>query len=508
MKPNSNGNGHATKSHAPLVIDTVMTPWNWSGSHDEHFVQFYEKDDFLIDSLCRFVTDGLQANETVVVVATDEHLNALNRRLSDRNLDVVAAITTGNYVPLSAEATLAELISDGRLSAERFYDVVGNTISQTRISGRRLRVFGELVALLCAEGNIEGAIQLEDLWNELKLAQPLSLYCAYSIQGFSEQWISDVCRTHTRVVPAESFTTLPSSDSQARAITVLQQKARRLESEVEERLRAEENLRLAKEQLESQVAALGELVAREQSARAEAETANRMKDEFLANVSHELRTPLNAIIGWTHMLRRGCLDGDTQSRALETIERNAKSQAQLVEDILDVSRMISGKLHLEKVAVDISSVINEAVDSVQLAANSKNIQLHANLGPAVQFVRGDANRLRQAFWNLLSNAIKFTPDDGRVDICLERHDSQVVVRVTDTGQGIDEEFLPYVFERFRQADGASTRRHKGLGLGLALVKHLVELHGGTVTVASEGEGKGATFTIELKAFDNAAEAQA
>ena len=508
MKSDSNGNGHATVSRAPLVIDTVMTPWNWSGSHDEHFVQFYEKDDFLIDSLCRFVTDGLQANETVVVVATDEHLNALNRRLSERNLDVVAAITTGNYVPMSAEATLAELISDGRLSAERFYDVVGNTISQTRISGRRLRVFGELVALLCAEGNIEGAIQLEDLWNELKLAQPLSLYCAYSIQGFSEQWISDVCRTHTRVVPAESFTTLPSSDSQARAITVLQQKAQRLEMEVDERLRAEENLRLAKEQLESQVAALGKLVASEQSARAESETANRMKDEFLANVSHELRTPLNAIIGWTHMLRRGCLDGDTQSRALETIERNAKSQAQLVEDILDVSRMISGKLHLEKVAVDISAVINEAVDSVQLAANSKNIQLHINLDPAVQFVRGDANRLRQALWNLLSNAIKFTPDHGRVDIELERQDSQVVIRVTDTGQGIGEEFLPYVFERFRQADGASTRRHKGLGLGLALVKHLVELHGGTVTVASEGEGKGSTFTIELKALDNSTAVQA
>jgi len=423
-------------------------------------------------------------------------IGSILRRLSERNLDVVAAITTGNYVPMSAEATLAELISDGRLSAERFYDVVGNTISQTRISGRRLRVFGELVALLCAEGNIEGAIQLEDLWNELKLAQPLSLYCAYSIQGFSEQWISDVCRTHTRVVPAESFTTLPSSDSQARAITVLQQKAQRLEMEVDERLRAEENLRLAKEQLESQVAALGKLVASEQSARAESETANRMKDEFLANVSHELRTPLNAIIGWTHMLRRGCLDGDTQSRALETIERNAKSQAQLVEDILDVSRMISGKLHLEKVAVDISAVINEAVDSVQLAANSKNIQLHINLDPAVQFVRGDANRLRQALWNLLSNAIKFTPDHGRVDIELERQDSQVVIRVTDTGQGIGEEFLPYVFERFRQADGASTRRHKGLGLGLALVKHLVELHGGKIWVESE-VGKGSTFSFTL-----------
>ncbi len=508
MKANSNGNGHAAASRAPIVIDTVMTPWNWSGSHDEHFVQFYEKDDFLIDSLCRFVTDGLEANETVVVVATDEHLNTLNRRLSERSLDVVAAITTGNYVPLSAETTLAEIKSNGRLSADRFRDVVGNTILQTRISGRRLRVFGELVNLLCAEGDVESAIQLEDLWNGLKLTQPLSLYCAYSMQGFSEQSISDVCRTHTRVIPAESFTTLPSSDSQARAITVLQQKARRLETEVEERIAAEESLRLAKAELESQVAALGELIAREQSARAEAETANRMKDEFLATVSHELRTPLNAIIGWTHMLRRGRLDEDTGSRALETIERNAKSQAQVVEDILDVSRLISGKLRLQKVAVDMALVINEAVDSVQLAANSKKIQLHVNLDPAVQFVRGDANRLQQAVWNLLSNAIKFTPDKGRVDVCLERRNSQVVIRVTDTGQGICEEFLPYVFESFRQADGASTRRYKGLGLGLALVKHLVELHGGTVAVTSEGEGRGATFTIELNALDNPFEVQA
>ena len=508
--PNGNGNGHAsaTSSRPPLVIDAVMKPWDWSGSRDDHFVQFYEKDDFIIESICRFVIDGLQASEAVIIVATDEHLNALNRRLSERGLDVVAAITTGNYVPVSAEATLAQIRINGLLSEERVRDVIGNTLLQTRITGRRLRVFGELVALLCAEGEFEAAVQLENIWNEFKLTHPFSLYCAYRLDGFSDQTITDVCRTHSHVIPAESFTTLPSADSQARAIAVLQQKAKLLETEIDERLRAEENLRLANEQLESQIVTLGEVVTREQSARAEAETANRMKDEFLATVSHELRTPLNAIIGWTHMLRRGRLDDETESRALETIERNAKSQAQLVEDILDVSRMISGKLNLQKVSVDIAAVVNAAVESVQLAANSKNIKVGINLDPAAQFVRGDASRLQQVVWNLLSNAIKFTDDGGRVDVSVERHNAHVTIEVTDTGSGIHKEFLPYVFERFRQADGASTRRHNGLGLGLALVKHLVELHGGTVTVASEGEGRGATFTIELKALDNPAEAQA
>ena len=497
MHSDGNGYGQAALVRHPIVVDTLMSPWNWSDSRDEHFVQFYERDEFIIDSLCKFVTAGLEAGETVLIAATDDHLNALNSCLSQRGLDVVAAITTRNYVTLSAEKTLAQIKKDGQISPAKFNEVVGGTILQTSVSGRRLRVFGELVALLCAAGDTDAAVELENLWNELKLKHRFSLFCAYPLKNFSQSSLEAVCNTHSHVIPAESFTTLPTGKSQSRAVAVLQQKAQLLEREVQERLRAEEDLRVAKEQLESQISALGQLIASEQLARAEAETANRMKDEFLATVSHELRTPLNAIIGWAHMLQRANLDEETQTRALETIERNAKSQAQLIEDILDVSRMISGKMRLQMAPVDIASVIKTAVDAVQLAANSKDIDLQITLGSPSRYVLGDSNRLQQVVWNLLSNAIKFTPAGGRVAVRFEVDGSHARITVSDTGQGIGEEFLPHVFERFRQADGASTRIHGGLGLGLALVRHLVELHGGTVAARSDGRGRGAAFIVEL-----------
>jgi signal transduction histidine kinase len=499
LKTNGNGNG-SFEPLASIVVDTLTTPWDWSSSHEQHFVQFYEQDDFIVDSLCKFVTAGFDAGETAVVAATDAHLTALNERLIEQGFDLAFVTESGNYIPLSAETTLAQLRPDGALSADRFSDTIGVTILKAA-NRRRIRVFGELVALLLAEGNIDAAIELEGMWNELQLKHPFSLYCAYPMRGFNDRSLDDVCGAHAHVIPAESFTTLPSADTQSRAITLLQQKAQRLESEINERNKVEQDLKQAKRELESQVEALGRLISSEQLARADAETANRMKDEFLATVSHELRTPLNAIIGWTHMLRRAHLDDETRSRAVETIERNAKSQAQLVEDILDVSRMISGKFRLQITSVDVASVINAAIDAVQLAASSKDIKLQVTLDASARHVLGDANRLQQVVWNLLSNAIKFTPPGGRVDIFLKRKNSHAAVTVADTGQGITSEFLPFVFQRFRQADGGSTRRHGGLGLGLALVRHLVELHGGTVKATSEGEGKGATFEVELPLAD-------
>jgi PAS domain S-box-containing protein len=240
-----------------------------------------------------------------------------------------------------------------------------------------------------------------------------------------------------------------------------------------------------------------QLLTREQTARAEAEAANRTKDEFLATLSHELRTPLNAMLGWSRLLRAGDLNAETTARALETIERNAKAQSQLIEDLLDVSRVISGKLSLHVRPIELVSIIEAAVDAVRLAAEAKNIELQVTLDPMTDPVSGDPDRLQQVVWNLLLNAVKFTPQRGRVQVRLERINSHVEITVSDTGKGIGKEFLPYVFDRFRQADSSITRKQGGLGLGLAIVRHLVEMHGGTVRACSPGEGQGATFTVEL-----------
>jgi PAS domain S-box-containing protein len=240
-----------------------------------------------------------------------------------------------------------------------------------------------------------------------------------------------------------------------------------------------------------------ELLAKERAARTIAETANRAKDAFLAMISHELRTPLSPIVAWARMLRRGMLDAEKSQYALGTIERNAQAQAQIIDDLLDISRIVAGKLRLQLTSVDLSAVIDAAIEVVRPAADAKGIQLLAVLDSEARMVTGDPARLQQVIWNLLSNAIKFTPNGGRVHIVLERVDSQIEIAVSDTGRGIPAEFLPHVFERFQQAETGSTRSYGGLGLGLAIVRHIVELHGGTVVAQSAGEGEGATFRVKM-----------
>jgi signal transduction histidine kinase/ActR/RegA family two-component response regulator len=250
-------------------------------------------------------------------------------------------------------------------------------------------------------------------------------------------------------------------------------------------------------ELQAQIEERSRLLSNENLARREAERANRLKDDFLATISHELRNPLNAILGWAHMMRVGKLNEANMDRAVETIYRNAKSQSQLVADLLDVSRIISGKLRLDVRTVDLISIVNAAIDSIRPAADAKTIRLQTMLDPAGGPISGDADRLQQIVWNLLTNAVKFTPKGGRIQIKVQRIDSHVEIVVSDSGVGISKEFLPYVFDRFRQADASITRTHGGLGLGLSIVHQLVDLHGGSVAVQSEGEGKGATFTITL-----------
>jgi PAS domain S-box-containing protein len=238
-----------------------------------------------------------------------------------------------------------------------------------------------------------------------------------------------------------------------------------------------------------------QLLQQEQMARQAAEQANRVKDEFLAVISHELRTPLNPILGWSKLLRKGNLETAQAQKALETIERNAKQQAQLIEDLLDVSRILQGKLTLNLAPVDLSLITVAAIETVRLSAESKSIQLRSSLAPNIGMMMGDVSRLNQILNNLLTNAVKFTPEGGRVDVSLSQNEGKAQLQVSDTGKGIHPDFLPHLFEAFRQEDSTNTRQFGGLGLGLSIVRQLVELHGGTVSAESAGEGQGATFTV-------------
>ncbi|HEY2827039.1 MAG TPA: ATP-binding protein [Pirellulales bacterium] len=277
-----------------------------------------------------------------------------------------------------------------------------------------------------------------------------------------------------------------------------------LTREVEDRKRTETALRQSEQRLQEQEDKLRraltereELLKNEQMARGEAEQANRMKDEFLSVVSHELRTPLSAILGYAQLLRGGYIEPKAVSESLEAIERNGRAQVQIIDDLLDMSRIVSGKIRLDVRTVQLPEVIEAAIGALRPAADAKGIRVQKVLDPRAGPILGDFDRLRQVFCNLLSNAVKFTPKQGRIQISLERVNSHLEISMADTGEGIHPDFLPHVFDRFRQAEAGTSRRHGGLGLGLAIVKQLVELHGGSVHASSPGENQGATFTVIL-----------
>jgi signal transduction histidine kinase len=274
-----------------------------------------------------------------------------------------------------------------------------------------------------------------------------------------------------------------SNKEDGNVFILLNQKVAELTNEVLRRRATEEALRKS------------EKLLRERAI--EAEHLNRLKDEFVATLSHELRTPLNSIIGWVVLLRQDRVAPERRPHVLETIERNARAQAKLVEELLDISRIVAGKMRLHIQPLDPTGPLEAAIESLRPAAVAKQIDLQATLDPLAGPITGDADRLQQICCNLLSNAIKFTPKGGRVELRLERVDSSVVITFADSGQGIDGDFLAHVFQRFRQQDSTTTRSAGGLGLGLSIVKSLVELHGGTVRAHSDGEGKGATFVVEL-----------
>jgi signal transduction histidine kinase len=274
-----------------------------------------------------------------------------------------------------------------------------------------------------------------------------------------------------------------------------------LEQRVEERtLELAHSNRALRQEVEARTAAEDErnrLLVRERAARSEAERLNRVKDEFVATLSHELRTPLNAIFGWAQILREGGISADDRAQGLEVIERNARAQTQMIEDLLDVSRIASGKLRVEMRLFDLAVAVRAALETIRPSVEARGLTLEAPLDGVEAPILGDPGRIQQVLWNLLTNAVKFTPRGGRIRVELRRADAEAVLSVADTGAGIRPEFMPFLFERFNQADSSTTRRYGGLGLGLSLVRDLVELHGGTVAAQSDGEGRGTTFAVRL-----------
>ena len=686
-------------------------------SAKDHFVQFYEKEEFLYPIVADFIADGLRAGEPAVVIAIPEHRDGIAADLSGKGFDLQ------NVTFLDANEALATFMAGEMPDEARFRHSIGGTIAKSANEHRpsRVRAYGEMVDVLWRGGKPEAAIRLEELWNDLANHYKFSLLCAYPIGNFYKEsdrkLFEEVCGVHSHVVPAESYPLGGDDDARLREISLLQQRAEALRTEIAHRKELEQAMRealaarrraegdlkdflenanvamhwvgpdgtilwanaaemrllgyerqeyigrhiadfhadrdniddilrrlLANEVIEEREARLlakdgsiryvsisssalfenGEFVhtrcftrditdrkhldderrrmeevngflltastllhrsldydtrlrdlndlivprladrcsidiAREdewfdsvetefdekqmvvpmqlgdrtlgtitfvldqperrygakdfelavelthraasaiENARLYrlAQQVNRTKDEFLATLSHELRTPLTAILGWARMLTLGGLDGETVRIAHETIERSARTQATLIDDLLDLSRVVTGKLTLQTELVDLAAIVDNAVQTQRLAADAKTIRLEVAVPADRAVVTGDSTRLQQIAWNLISNAIKFSSPGGKIAIDLERDSDYARLIVRDEGRGISPDFLPHVFEPFRQADGASTRAHSGLGLGLAIVKYLTELHGGSVSASSRGEGRGATFMVTL-----------
>jgi len=461
-----------------------------------HAVQLYEREDFLCEAVSGFMAEALTAGQPLLVIATQPHRLAFTARLKAKGLDVDRHERTKQLTLVDAKEALAGFMIGKMPDDDLFLTRIGGLIDDSLRGRRRARLstYGEMVDVLWQDGNPDAAIRLEQLWNTLAAKRSFSLLCAYSMANFHHEshahQFDEVCHQHTHVLPAESYRSSDDEQTRTREISRLQQRSRALESEIEYRKELEHALCEALADRRRAHEAL-------QTALTEAERANQLKDEFLALLSHELRTPLNAIVGWARLIASPNATNHTIHHGLEVVQRNANLQLHLINDLLDISRIVTGKMRMSRDRVELQAVLSAAVESIHPAATAKGIDLAWQLGRDACIVNGDADRLQQVIWNLLSNAIKFTPVRGRIELRLERLGPEARIVVQDSGQGIARHFLPHVFERFRQADTSTTRQHGGLGLGLAVVRHIVEAHSGTVAVDSPGEDLGATFTVSL-----------
>jgi signal transduction histidine kinase len=447
-----------------------------------HIAQFYEDESFLCDTAAQFISAGLAAGDSALVIATAPHRALFRRGLGRHGCDVERAIDCGRLALVDAHATLRQIASDGLVDHDRFIAVVGAAVEQARArSGSgRVRAFGEMVDLLWRDGHPHAALHLEELWNELAQRCQLTLLCGYLLGNFYKETDAEpfhsVCLAHTRVLPTETFARIAEEDARLRQIGVLQQRALALETEVKRRRELERALR---------------------DALAEREAASRAKDEFLAMLGHELRNPLAPIVTALQLMK---LKGDVRcEREQEIIERQVDHLVRLVDDLLDVSRITRGKVDLKRETVDLSSVVAKAVEIARPLLEQRQHHFSVSVPRASMRIDADATRMSQVIANLLTNAAKYTESGGTITVRAWRDGHEVVLSVRDSGIGIDVEMLPKVFDLFVQGPRASDRALGGLGIGLTLVKSLVQLHGGSVSAVSDGAGRGSEFVVRLPA---------
>ena len=446
---------------------------------DGHLVQYYEREPFLYERVSDFISSGLAGRDAAILIATRAHRDGIEERLNSRGLDLPSLLAGGRYHPLDANETLDRFMIRGRPDPARFAQTIGPVLHAARGTDRLVLAFGEMVAILWADGNREAAIRLEELWNDLAKTEPFSLMCAYPISGFNDashgKQFAGINATHTWVTPAESYT-FAEGDARGRAIATLQQKAAALEAETKQRAALETALR-------NKIDELAEL--------------DRRKDEFLAMLGHELRNPLAPVTTALQIMRLHENEPTRVARSREIVERQIEHMTRLIDDLLDVSRITRGKIELREQGLLLSSVIERAIESARPLIDERGHRVVLDLPSEPVSFLADPARLAQVFANLLNNAAKYTDVGGRIWVQARVDGGNIVVRVKDNGPGLAPELRKHVFDLFMQGPQTRARSRGGLGIGLTLAKSLVLLHGGSVDAESAGPGQGTEFIVRL-----------
>src|SRR2546426_1720894 len=461
------------------IVTSVATNSVGASLSDGHLVQYYEKEDFLYDRIADFMSDGLRGSAAAILIATRAHRDGVESRFRGKGVDLPQLSATGRYHALDAQQTLSRFMVNGRPDPQRFATTIGPVIRTARGGDRHVLAFGEMVALLWAEGNRDAAVRLEELWNALARDETFDLLCAYPIKHFDDaghaKAFADINAAHTWVTPAESYS-IAEADERNRVIAALQQKAAALEAESNQRAVLESALRSKFDELAE---------------------VDRRKDEFLAMLGHELRNPLAPVTTALQIMRIHDGEPTRVTRSREIIERQIAHMTRLIDDLLDVSRITRGKIELREQPLLLSSVIEQAIESSRPLIEERGHRISLDLPSEPVTFLADPARLSQVFANLLNNAAKYTDVGGRIWLRARVDGNDLVVGVKDDGPGLTQELRNYAFELFMQGPETHARARGGLGIGLTLVRRLVELHGGSGEAVSDGPGRGAEFVVRL-----------